>query len=244
MSKIKVKILIAEDDPVVAKHLSITLTEKGYKVEAIFETGEELLDNIEEINPDLIVLDINLAGIIDGIEVAAQMKNKSIPFLYLTSDRDRTTLERAKLTQPFGYLIKPFDSDELVSAIELALYNAKINSAAPRRNNQEAVLHDSYLFVKDKNRLVKVRYNEILYIEANDIYASLKTINHTYILSYPLKSLEEKLPTDKLMRVHRSYIANLDHIEAIEDNYLLINKKNIPIGKTYKDELMRRLSII
>lgn len=241
------KIVVAEDDFVVAKNLSISLEEAGYEVVASKETGEELLDYLQEQKPDLVILDINLAGLIDGIAVAHQLKEKGdIPFLFLTSDRDRSTLEKAKLTQPSGYLIKPFDTDELVSAIELAVYNKNIQQATPAAptSHSEALMHDSYLFVKSKNRLEKVRYDDILFVEANDIYATLTTQQQTFILSYPLKTLESKFPSDRLMRVHRSYIVNLDHIDAIEDNYIQIKNKNIPIGKTHKEELMRRLSII
>ena len=238
----KTRILIAEDDFVVAKNLSITLEEKGYEVMGSCESGEELLQLLSQQLPDLVIMDINLAGLLDGVEVTALVKNKTdLPVLYLTSDRDPATLERAKLTNPDGYLIKPFDDDELIFAIEIALHRHHLNNGATR---ESAVVSDSHLFVKVKNRLTKVRFEEVRYLEANDIYSILVTDQSSFILSYSLKVLEEKLPDRRFMRVHRSYIVNTEHINAIEDNYILIADKNMPIGKTYREDLMKRLSII
>ena len=238
----KTRILIAEDDFVVAKNLSITLEEKGYEVMGSCESGEELLQLLSQQLPDLVIMDINLAGLLDGVEVTALVKNKTdLPVLYLTSDRDPATLERAKLTNPDGYLIKPFDDDELIFAIEIALHRHHLNNGATR---ESAVVSDSHLFVKVKNRLTTVRFEEVRYLEANDIYSILVTDQSSFILSYSLKVLEEKLPDRRFMRVHRSYIVNTEHINAIEDNYILIADKNIPIGKTYREDLMKRLSII
>ncbi|MEQ8628899.1 response regulator [Ekhidna sp.] len=242
MSEGKTKVLIAEDDFVVAKNLSITLEERGYEILGISESGEELLQSLSKQPTDIVIMDINLAGLMDGIEVTSLIKSKTnTPVLYLTSDRDHATLERAKLTNPDGYLIKPFDDDELVSAIEIALHRHHL---AAGNQKEDTVVSESHLFVKVKNRLEKLKFEDIRYIEANDIYSILMTSQNSYILSYSLKTLEEKLPASRFMRVHRSYIVNVEHIQAIEDNYIQIADKSIPIGKTYREDLMKRLSII
>ena len=242
MSGEKIKILIAEDDFVVAKNLSISLEERGYDILGICESGEELLQLLGKNPPDIAIMDINLAGLLDGVEVTALIKSKTnVPVVYLTSDRDQATMERAKLTNPDGYLIKPFDDDELVSAIEIALHRHHLTSGSQK---ETTVVSDSHLFVKVKNRLEKVKFEDVRYLEANDIYSILVTHQNNFILSYSLKTLDEKLPSRNFMRVHRSYIVNVEHINAIEDNYILIADKNIPIGKTYREDLMKRLSII
>lgn len=242
MSVDKTKILIAEDDFVVAKNLSIILEDKGYEILGTCESGEELLQFLSRQLPDLVIMDINLAGLLDGVEATALVKNKTnIPVLYLTSDRDPATLERAKLTNPDGYLIKPFDDDELIFSIEIALHRHHLSAG---NTKESTVVSDSHLYVKVKNRLTKVKFEEVRYLEANDIYSILVTNNNNFILSYSLKVLEEKLPDRRFMRVHRSYIVNTDHINAIEDNYIHIADSNIPIGKTYREDLMKRLSII
>ncbi|MEP2668567.1 MAG: response regulator [Cyclobacteriaceae bacterium] len=238
----KVKVLIAEDDQVVSKNLSFTLQERGYTVVDICESAEELLQRLKASQPDIIIMDINLAGLMDGIEATALITAKTnVPVLYLTSDRDLNTVERAKLTNPDGYLIKPFDVDELVSAIEIALYRHQLKG---EEKNESTVVNKSHLFVKVKNRLEKVTFEDVKYIEANDIYSILVTNKKNYIISHSLKALDTKLPSDTFIRVHRSYIVNTKHINAIENNYILIDDKSISIGKTYHDDLMKKLSII
>lgn len=238
----KVKVLIAEDDQVVSKNLSFTLQGRGYTVVDICESAEELLQRLKASQPDIVIMDINLAGLMDGIEATALITTKTnVPVLYLTSDRDLNTVERAKLTNPDGYLIKPFDVDELVSAIEIALYRHHLNS---EEKTESTVVNKSHLFVKVKNRLEKVTFEDVKYIEANDIYSILVTGKKNYIISHSLKALDTKLPSDMFIRVHRSYIVNTKHINAIENNYILIDDKSISIGKTYHDDLMKKLSII
>lgn len=241
MSQLKPRILIAEDDAVVATNLTMSLEDRGYSIIGTCESGESLIQKIGQESPDIVIMDINLAGLMDGVEVTALLKKKTnIPVLYLTSDRDRGTLERAKLTNPDGYLIKPFDEDELTSAIEIALHRHHLEDVS----KTETIINDSHLFVKVRNRLEKVKFEDVRYLEASDIYAILNTPNNNYVLSYSLKQLESMLPSKMFIRVHRSYIVNIGHIEAIEDNYIIILNKDIPIGKTYREELMKRLSII
>ncbi|MEQ9229519.1 MAG: response regulator [Cyclobacteriaceae bacterium] len=241
MSTPRTKILIVEDDFVVSKNLVVTLEEREYDVLGTVESGEELLECLKNTETDLVIMDINLAGQIDGVQTTGKLRtNHNVPVLYLTADRDPHTLERAKLTNPDGYLIKPFDSDELVSAIEIAIHRHQLESGNKR---DDTVINDDHLFVRVKNRLEKVKFDDILLIEANDIYATLITGSRKYILSYSLKTLQEKISSSVLMRVHRSFMININHIDAIEDNYIIIQNHNVPIGKTYKDDLMKRLSI-
>ena len=235
------KIIITEDDTVVSKNISIELGERGYKVLGVPESAEELLSLLSRSLPDIIIMDINLAGVIDGIEVASLVKSKfNIPIVYLTSDRDMHTLDRAKMTNPDGYLIKPFDVDELVSTIELAIYRNQHSTS----ETSQMVLKDSHFFIKVKNRLEKVLFNDVHYIEANDIYSKLHTFDNSLILSYSLKTLEDKLQDPSFIRVHRSFIVNINHIKSIEDNFIIILDEQIPIGKTYRDQLMSRLDIL
>lgn len=242
MDKEKTKVILVEDDPVVMKNLIITLEDKGYDILATTESGEELFPILAKDTPDIIIMDINLAGVLDGIDVASLVKSKfNIPLLFLTSDRDHQTLERAKLTHPDGYLIKPFDVDALISSLEIAIHR---HHHLQSEKEEETVVTENHIFVKVKNRLEKVQLDQINYIEANDIYSVLNTSDKKYILSYSLKNLEEKLRNNDLVRVHRSFIVNVKHIQAIEDNCIFINQSTVPIGKTYKDELMKRLAII
>ncbi|MEJ8804409.1 LytR/AlgR family response regulator transcription factor [Pontibacter sp. H249] len=253
----KVKLLIAEDDVVIAQNLSFSLEEMGYEVCAIVSSGEELLLEVHKYNPDLTILDITLEGKLDGIDTAAMLsKSSKIPFIFMTALSDKETIDRAKQTNPHAYLVKPFDVRTLQSSIEVAIHNASLRQQlataastepAPEPPANEApanyLLHDT-LFLKVRNRLEKVALGDIVWAEAQDIYCNIKTQQHLYLVSQSLKNLEQHLPNKDFMRVHRSYIVRLTAIEAIEDNNILISGKSIPIGNTHKDSLLKRLQIL
>jgi PAS domain S-box-containing protein len=118
-----VKILLAEDELIVAKDLAGNLKNRGYEVCAVVPSGEEAVKKTIDLVPDLVLMDIGLKGKTDGIQAAMEIKNRMhIPVIYLTAYSDETTLKRAKITEPFGYILKPYEERELHTAIEMALY--------------------------------------------------------------------------------------------------------------------------
>jgi len=124
----KARILVVEDEAIIAKDLEWRLKSMGYEVPFVVASGEEAITRAEESKPDLILMDIMLPGAIDGIEAANQIRAKAdIPIIYLTAYVDEEILERAKITEPFGYLIKPIGDRELHSNIELSIHKHKID---------------------------------------------------------------------------------------------------------------------
>ncbi|MFT2007333.1 LytR/AlgR family response regulator transcription factor [Pontibacter sp. 13R65] len=245
----KPKILISEDEVIIAEDLAACLEELGYETCAI-DSGEETINMIRDTKPDLVLLDINLRGKADGIDIGLRIKNEfKIPFIFLTAYADKATIDRAKKTEPDGFLVKPFDLKSLRSAIEIALYKhdhkaeETEDAPAPTSHKEQEIATD-YIFVKVKHRIIKVLYSDILWVEAYDNYSFIVTADQKYLVSSTLKDMEHKLPAQNFVRVHRSYIANLDKIEALEENSVVFSKGDIPIGKSYKKTLMSRFNII
>lgn len=117
------KIVIVEDDAIIGRHIQVSLKRLGYTVLAVFLSGEEAVAQIGLLSPDLILMDISLAGEIDGVEAASLIRSQyHIPIIYLTAFADQQTLQRAKITDPFGYILKPFDERILKITVEMALY--------------------------------------------------------------------------------------------------------------------------
>ncbi|MDL2124454.1 MAG: PAS domain S-box protein [Deltaproteobacteria bacterium] len=117
------RILIVEDEGIIAKDIQSTLNRSGYSVIGIASSGEEAIKKAMEIHPDLVLMDIVLEGAMDGVEAAEHIRDHfDIPVVYLTAYSDDTTLQRAKITEPFGYILKPFQEKELYTTIEMALY--------------------------------------------------------------------------------------------------------------------------
>ncbi len=242
-----VRILIIEDDWIIAKEISIILQDLCFEVIGTFDTGEELLQKLPTLKPDLILLDIDLAGKMTGIDIAEKLKPLGFPFIFLTAMADIQTIEKAKQTEPYAYLVKPVQAENLLSAIEIGLYNfnkQKTESKTIAIATPDTLSIEDSIFVKSKKRLEKIKIADILWIEAKDIYSIIVTKMGKYILSQPLKNIDERLSPQQFMRVHRSFIVQLEKIQAIEENDLIIEGQHIAIGKTYKEKLMNRLAFM
>ncbi len=132
-----ISIFIVEDEAIVALDLKSNLERIGYSVTGIVPSGEEALEKIKDINPDLIIMDIRLQGSLDGIDTAAILNEKyDIPFIFLSAYSDEGIIERAKHVEPFGYIIKPFGANNLRTAIEMAMYRAKMKTELSKLEQQ------------------------------------------------------------------------------------------------------------
>jgi len=158
---IKASILIAEDEAIIAQDLKRRLENQGYGVTATVATGKDAVQMAGERMPDLILMDIVLIGDMDGIQAAGEIRARfDIPVIYITAYSDEEILERAKLTEPFGYIIKPFEDRELRSAIEVALY----------KHNMEKKLREKNEFLKN---LLESLTHPFYVIDANDYTVKL-----------------------------------------------------------------------
>jgi len=128
-------IFIVEDEAIVANDIKETLKSLGYAVPGIAKSGELALEKIKEAHPDLVLMDIHLAGQMDGVETAGKIHVLyNIPVIYLTAYSDKALLDRAKVTEPYGYVIKPYDERELHSVIEMSLYRHRIEREIKKRD--------------------------------------------------------------------------------------------------------------
>lgn len=382
----KIRILVVEDESIVAKDIQQTLIRLGYDVPATASSAQNAYARLEELEPDLVFLDIKLKGDQDGIHIAEHIKQKyDIPVIFLTSFVDKNTLDRAKITEPYGYLVKPFNESDLQTTVEMALYKfqkdlqvrenerrfanalANVEEAilvadiefritflnpkaenitgfgnesaqgmslfklikiegdeyeivnadnlgklmkqdevlsikqstitivrdysnikadftcspirdeknqllgyavvigssksektvaqpiikpteekpveAPSNPLENQVIQNSF-FVKRGAMLVKVFLENIYWLQAMDNYVIIQTKEDQFVIHATMKDIETKLPPEKFMRVHRSYIIALDKISHMDEGAVVINDKTIPIGKSYKEVFMNRINFL
>ena len=129
----KIQILVVEDERIVARDLHVRLTNLGYEISGTASSRAEAIASVQQSRPDLVLMDIRLNGVPEGIEAARDLRmNFNLPVIYLTGHSDSNTLARARLTEPFGYILKPFENRELVAAIETAVYKHKAETQRPR----------------------------------------------------------------------------------------------------------------
>ena len=248
----KTNILVVEDESIVAKDISQSLKKLGYNVIDTASSGEAAVIIADEKKPDLVLMDIMLKGEMSGIDAANFIHEKNnIPVIFLTAYADESTLAKAKISEPYGYILKPFKEIDLHSNIEMALY--KHQKAIEMRKERDFLFSiienqemSDILFIKSNSKLVKVHTSDIFFVEALKDYVIVNTVGARYTIHSTMKDIEAKLPSKEFVRVHRSFIVRIDKIISIEQPYLIIEheKKPIPIGGSHKEELMKRLNLL
>jgi DNA-binding LytR/AlgR family response regulator len=242
-----IKILVVEDEMIIGAKISMQLTNLGYEVTGILPRGEDAILHLQENKPDIVLLDINLKGKLDGIDTAIQLQQiYNIPIIYLTANADDSTFNRAKITKPAAFISKPFKQLDLQRAIELTISRMaeidgnSIDKDKPLDSDQPFVLSDR-IFVRHNDMMVKIMLDSILYIEAERNYSRIFTKEKEYLLSITLKTIEEKLPLQIFQRIHRSFIVNITHVEKVAEDHITIVNKSIPISDGLKGNLLQRI---
>lgn len=183
---------------------------------------------------DLVFLDVEMPGM-SGFEMLSTLREK--PQVIFVSGKRDYALDAFEFDVT-DYLLKPVQYSRFLKAIE------KAQERVRTKESQSVELKGDFIFVKSDSMLVRVKVEDILWIEALADYIALVTEQKKYVTHSTMKSVEARLPKDQFLRVHRSYIVRLDRIDAIEDNTILIGKKMIPVGGTYRDALINALDFI
>ena len=194
-----------------------------------------LLD--KENNIQLIFLDIELPDM-SGMEFLDSLE--ITPQVVVISSKEKYAVDAFKY-EVTDYLVKPVTYARFYKAIERARKRMQMRDGLDKIGKDE-------IFIKKNSTLVRLRYDDILWVEALENYVIFNTFEDKYTIHFTMKAIEQKLPAKKFTRVHRSYIVNTGSIEVIEDNSVLIRvqdgTKNIPIGKSYKEKLMGDINLM
>jgi two-component system, response regulator PdtaR len=254
----KINILIVEDESIVAMDLANGLERDGYHVTGIADNADEAQELFNTHEVDIVLMDVNILGDKDGIDTAIELlKKRSVPIIYLTAFTDAATIERIKQTHPAAFLSKPYNIINVRIAIELAINNFAIarqqqstgkiipldknatrDDAHPPEKEMILQMND-HIFVKYNYVFVKIKLNELLYVEAENNYISLVTIEKKFLLRLSLSQLMEKVNYKPLARIHRSFVVNINAIQSFSDQEVTINNHQLPIGRNYKEEFLR-----
>lgn len=240
------KIGVVEDELIIARTIIGTLHEIGYEHCGAAINYTEALELIEAEKPDLLLLDIQLSGARDGIDVARQVNEKyGLPFIFLTANSDAATLERAKSVNPHGYIVKPFAKEDLFAAIEIAFNNFnRSKQPASGFGTVQAKAERNHVFVKDGYRFRKLLFRDIVYLQSEHNYVSIYLADKSKVLVRSLFSeFVESLPPQLFKRVHRSYVVNLEKISAVEPGEVVVEDVKLPVSPAFKPDLLKTLGI-
>ncbi|MGL1888332.1 MAG: LytTR family transcriptional regulator DNA-binding domain-containing protein [Reichenbachiella sp.] len=225
-----IRVAVIEDNPITSQDLQEILAENGMQVCGSYYSAEDALKGIPQQIPDILLVDIKLKGELSGIDLATQLEGE-FPIIYLTSNSDKETVAKALKTQPASFLTKPFDTKDVLIAIELAVNNYSENHSIENKT------YLPFIFLKEKEIFEKVPVDNILYLEADGSYCKFVTSEKEYLLTGNLNHICQQLNPQTFKRIHRSYTININQITGLDNDYVFFDKLNLPIGRTYKAEL-------
>lgn len=243
MSDSNINVLIVEDEWITSEEIKEVLEGNGFLVVGQADNAEDALEIVRNHPVDIALLDINIKGAMDGIELAKEISSiRTTGIVFLTAFDDSAYLERAKQVVPAAYLVKPFQSKNLVISIEMAFNSLSKDESESAHEGGFVV--DDRIFIKENHLLVRILIQDIMYAEAVGSYTKIHTNNRTHVLAINLKAFEKKLGQTNFIRVHRSYLVNVSRIEAINGNLIYIGNTSIPISSGLKSEVLQRFRII
>lgn len=236
-----VRVLIVEDKALIAESIKALLHKHNLETVAMCTSGEDALEVFRRHKPDIILMDIELDGALDGIATAKLIHEEwSGPIIYLTDFADQRTVDRAKKTGPINYLTKPFNEVELIRAIDIAVAHAALHPVDKReRANRPLMIRT------DSQEYKKLDPDEIIFLKAARAYCEVVTDQGTLLMSSSMNQIFEQLRGTDFLQVHRSYCVNIRRIKSLQGNTLTVAGDNkIPVSKEHKDNLLSHLKII
>lgn len=226
----KLNILIVEDELLIAEMLKEILLELNCTVLTIAQNYDSAILAMESNTTiDLIFLDINLSEKKSGFTFAEKINTEfQIPFLFLTSYSDAQTIQNAAQYKPHGYLIKPFSKADLLVTLEL--FKAKNPP------------NHKILEIKDGHFTTKINHADILWVKSENNYLEIQTQTKRYVIRNSFEKFLKKTNDENFIRVHRSYVINLQHVKAVNRVHVIVNNEKIPISRKHHDILVQKFS--
>ncbi|MCG8207289.1 LytR/AlgR family response regulator transcription factor [Tenacibaculum finnmarkense] len=233
------KILIVEDELIIAENLRFILNEYGYEHITVSNDDTETFELFEKTTYDLVLMDINLGEMstIDGIDLIKKLRQKySFVFMYVTANADALTVKKASSTNPVGYILKPFINASIYANVAMALSFIKEEKNDNNQAKAAFVLHT------EKGISQKIPISKITYIKADGVYIHIHTLDkNKYFTRQSLLELKELHP-DFFIRIHKSILINKKHIQGYTSQIITINDQKLPLGRAYKQDFLKQIS--
>jgi DNA-binding LytR/AlgR family response regulator len=230
------------DDEKLARTIIKTLCDEIDTLTVVgeFPNALQAIKYLNENEVDLIFLDIHMPDF-TGFDFVKTLKNP--PSIVLTTSDPKFAIEAFQYECIVDYLLKPIEADRFKAAVSKAKKHQLLNTQAAEESKKETA-HENDFYINIDRRLIKIDIPSIYLVEAKGDYIHIKTEEKNYTVHSTLKKIEEKLPDSLFLKIHRSYIINLKKIIDIEDNSVLIKKDVIPVSRSKRPELMKRLDLL
>ncbi|UXX79534.1 response regulator transcription factor [Reichenbachiella carrageenanivorans] len=233
----KGKVLVVAVEVIIARSIVSKIEQMGFECVGTAIGTAEGLEMIKAEKPDIALLDVDLKGDQNGIELADQLKKElNIPTVFLTTQADQKKVSAAK-TMPYGYVPKSASAQDIFKVIQSAIAQFRTEKTESKR----ALLVKGSLFVKDEYRFVKLKWADMDYIKSDGNYVEIHGQGNRKVIKETLKNIEMKLPKDTFFKTHRSYLVNIEKIQSIGGTSIRVGEEELPIVKRRRDELLSLL---
>ena len=239
----KTKILLVEDNQNLSENVKEMLIIQGYEVCGILDKAEEACTKIEAVLPDLILMDIQLKGKKNGIDLAEELRQTiDVPIVFLTSSSGKDIVKKVNHIRPDGFITKPFTSESIITSIELALQTFRQSNEKASKMIGSPDKLDSEIFIRENGWLKKIMVNDIEWIKADGSYTHIYVMGRQYTLRNTVKEVILKLPENQFVRIHKSYIVNMKKVDALSSSAVKIEETEIPVGRNYYHKLLQKIN--
>lgn len=244
------RILIVEDDVSISENIEEILQLLGYVNIDIANSANQAIKEIKKRRPDMVFMDIKLKGDKDGIELGQIIQQMvDAPIVYVTSYSDPEIIERAKRTHPAGFIVKPFNTNDIHAMVEIVLYNQRTKPAFAELASGPAMespyLVTDAVYIKADNAFERVEYTDIYYVEANGNMVTIYTKHRNFTIRKSMKDMEDKLPSNLFLRVQKSFIVQLAQIENFNTKEINLRTGDIvQVGRQYYNSFLAKLNTI
>ncbi|WP_377916838.1 response regulator [Algoriphagus aquatilis] len=228
----KPRVLIVEDNHLIAENLSELLEMEGFETLAALRTSKDTLNFLKFDIPDLIIMDIRLKGNDDGVKLVKKINAKlALPVVYLTACCDASYLDRVSKTKYDGFVVKPYHKETLISNIQLALKKKHEKNSLPPKEGHLTLRKDGFSVV--------LMDSDIKYLKADGMYTLIVGKKDEYRMRNILKEVEPMMSPNKFVRIHKSYLVNLDYITAFNHKEVLLDGLTLPIKRGFTKQLAK-----
>ncbi|MBL4675673.1 MAG: response regulator transcription factor [Mucilaginibacter sp.] len=237
----KFKCLIVDDEPIARDILENYCRQLGgLEIIGVCSNALEAKAILQNQVVDVLFLDINMP-VLDGISFAKILRNQ--PKIIFTTAYKEFAADAFDLAA-CDYLLKPFSFDRFIVAVDKAMEKLKPAKSGLSRTETDNPLTEDYVFVKADGKIYKLKFNDLLYAEAQGNYTKIVSINNMLMPKMAFSAFEETLPKSVFLRIHRSFIINKSKIDHIDGNRIFINGTEIPIGSNYRDQMLQQLGLL
>lgn len=232
----KLRCLVTDDEPIARQIVEGYIRQTPYlELAGSCKSALEALEELKRHAVDILFLDINMPHL-DGLSLLKTLRRR--PAVIITTAYPEYAVEGFELAVT-DYLLKPFSLKRFLQAVE-RVEEHRLSPPAERKIAQPPA---EALYLKTSEKIVRVELENILYAEAYGNYVKLYTAGDRHLLPQPLGTFLELLPADRFIRIHKSYLIALAHLESIEGNRVVIQRQQLPVGKVYKRQLLERLNV-